>query len=244
MNKISNRIKTPRPGTGTGKPIKYPPVDFSAALKQPKAPPQVKPKRKGGKEEIDFSAALDPALAPALYINNNTLVNSNRSDIKEDSDNNKIKLKDQLTDQEIDFLEIYLGGNITIESAMIEAGYTNVCTRSRHRIASNIVQKYERGARGAREVMRKCGVGEVRVAKKIDGLMEDPSSRTQLGATELAARILSMTQEQRGPTQGIQIIINTAPAVAPGGAGPGPPTIDVQERKQLPPPTKPLQITK
>ncbi len=244
MNKVSSKIKTPRPGTGTGKARKYPPVDFSAALEQPKAPRQGQTKGKGG-EEIDFAAALDQALTPAPYINNNIVVNGDMLDIKEDSDNNKIKLKDQLTDMEIDFLENYLTGKHTMESAMRAAGFKNYHPDYVYKKARKIIQKYEEGARGAKEVMRKCGVGEVRVAKKIDGLMEDPSSRTQLGATELASRVLGMTQEQRGPTQGIQIIINTAPAAAPIQPG-QPPAIDlkVEERKPLPPPAKPLQITK
>jgi hypothetical protein len=99
-------------------------------------------------------------------------------------------------------------------------------------------------------VLRACGVGEVRVAKKIDQLMEGESERTQLGATELAAKCLGMAQEPRGPAQGIQIIIHTN--LGPDGVPPaqpapvGPPVIDLKvgERKPLPPQKKPLQITK
>ncbi len=245
MNKIS-KIKTPRPGTGTGKPIKYPPVDFSAALEQPQAPHQVQTKR--GREEIDFSAALpktQPATTSQLPANPSS--NINNIILGEDVvvKENHLNIKDQLTEIEINFLEIFLGGNISVDNAMIQAGYTNIEKSQRYVLARKIVERYESGARGAKEVMRKCGVGEVRVAKKIDGLMEDPSSRTQLGATELAGRILGMTQEQRGPIQGIQIIINTAPAAVPGQPGQSP-VIDLKvgERKPLPPPAKPLQITK
>jgi hypothetical protein len=154
-----------------------------------------------------------------------------------------IDFKGQLTEKESRFLEAYLSGECSIDQAMVAAGYGNYHMRSRYRRARKIIQKYETQA-GARKVLRACGVGEVRVAKKIDQLMEGESERTQLGAIELAAKCLGMTQEQKGPTQGIQIIIHTSLPPAPGEPGPGPPVLDVQEKKALPPQKKPLQITK
>ncbi len=212
-----------------------------------KYPPKVKTT---DPDQIDFSAAVpktQPGVTtqtpedPTTNINNIILA----GDVV--SNENKFSIKSLITAKELNFLEYFLSGEYTIEEAMISAGYIGYHQKSLYRISRKIVEKYEEGARGAKEVMRKCGVGEVRVAKKIDGLMDDPSSRTQLGATELAGRILGMTQEQRGPTQGIQIIINTAPAAAHQGSQPGHPQVidlTVEERKPLPPPSKPLQITK
>jgi len=167
-------------------------------------------------------------------------------------DNNAVSVKEggpiyfkgQLNLKELKFLEAFLSGECSIDQAMVAAGYGSYHMRSRYRRARAIIEKYERGARGAREVMRACGVGEVRVVKKIDALMDAPSDRTQLGATELAAKCLGMAQEQRGPSQGIQIVIHTALAPASGEPLPGPPVVEVQETKRLPPQTKPLQITK
>jgi len=225
-------------GYPKGRPRKYPPIDFLAALEQG---------TQDDHGEIDFTVLLDqpPAPPPVPYINNN-LGNSDGLYTEKESVNDIPKLKDQLTDKEIKFLDIYLSGEYTIDSAMVLAGYGNYERKYRYQLSRKIIEKYESGAEGARKVLRQCGVGEVRVAKKIDALMEAPSERTQLGATELAAKCLGMTQEQRGPTQAIQIIINTVPAPGPGGPGPagGPPTIEVTERKALPPQTKPLQITK
>jgi hypothetical protein len=161
-------------------------------------------------------------------------------------DNNEegsIDLKSQLSLKELKFLEVYLSGGSSIDESMVAAGFGNFHQRSRYRRARGIIQKYETQA-GARKILRACGVGEVRVAKKIDALMEAPSDRTQLGATELAAKCLGMAQEPRGPAQGVQIIIHTSLPPAPGEPGPGPPVLDVQEKKPLPPQKKPLQITK
>jgi hypothetical protein len=157
-----------------------------------------------------------------------------------------IDFKGQLTLKELGFLEAYLSGECSIDQAMIAAGFGDHHVRSRYRRARKIIEKYETQA-GARKVLRACGVGETRVAQKIDKLMDAPSDRTQLGATELAAKCLGMAQEPRGPAQGIQIIIHTslAPGSGEGPAGqPGPPVVEVQEKKPLPPQRKPLQITK
>ncbi len=155
-----------------------------------------------------------------------------------------IDFKGQLTLKELKFLEAYLSGECSIDEAMIAAGFGRYHLRSRYRRAHKIIQKYETQVGSARKVLRACRVGEVRVAKKIDQLMEGESERTQLGATELAAKCLGMAQEQRGPTQGIQIIIHTVPAPAPGEPGPPVRDLEVQEKKPLPPQSKPLQITK
>jgi hypothetical protein len=154
-----------------------------------------------------------------------------------------IDFKGQLTLKELGFLEAYLSGECSIDQAMVAAGYGNYHMRSRYRLAHKIIQKYETQA-GARKALRACGVGEVRVAKKINELMEGGSERTQLGATELAAKCLGMTQDQAGPTQGVTIVIQgpdgqqaalrPAPKATPRLPAPDP---------HLLPPGKPIQIT-
>jgi hypothetical protein len=97
-------------------------------------------------------------------------------------------------------------------------------------------------------VLRACRVGEVRVAKKIDELMEGGSERTQLGATELAAKCLGMTQDQVHPSEGVTVIIQAIE---------GPQQINVVPPSQAPlqeqpaynhpkprKPGEPVQITK
>ncbi len=190
--------------------------------------------KKPAEKEQPSQEAL-PALEPPTWTDN-------KETLKEEG---SIDLRGQMTVKELKFLEVYLSGECSIDKSMIAAGFGNYHIRSRYRRARGIIKKYEEQAGSARKVLRGCGVGEVRVAKKIDTLMDAPSDRTQLGATELAARVLGMTQEQRGSIQGIQIIINTAPAAAPVHSQPGQPPVraEVQEKKPLPPQSKPLQIT-
>jgi hypothetical protein len=194
--------------------------------------------------EIDFAAGMgEPPTHPAPYLYNDTLDNKGSLCSNKDTDNDMTTGKDHLTSQEIAFLEYYLTGNYSLKESMVLANYKNYHPKYLEAKARKIIERYESQAGGAAKVLRKAGVGEVRVAQMILKLMGDPSARTQLGATELAAKCLQMSQEPRGPAQGVQIIIHTSLAPASGEPQPGPPVLDIQERKPLPPQKKPLQIT-
>jgi hypothetical protein len=234
-------------------------LDFSAAM----TPPQSQPK-----PEPDFSAAMAPKkkgrprTKPApIYkysINNKepNRYNGNNPDIVnnlESLDNSK--LKDKLTKQELIFLELLFNSprkawkeRITIDKAMLAAGYGGFSQTTRYIIAGKIIRKYERGAAGAAEIFQAINFGMVKVAQGIADKAENAQSEAvSLNALALAARCQGMTEpSEAGRSTGVQIIINTGPAPA-------------QEQPQGPPalvinadgspatqaiPTRPLQITR
>jgi len=121
----------------------------------------------------------------------------------------KFSLKDQLTQKELRFIELYLLGEHSVDKAMELAGYEGYHPHSLYRLGRKIVQKYEQSGGDARKILRSVGVGEVQVAKKILELMNDSSKNVQLRATELAAKCLGMTKENVEIAQGIQIVIKT-----------------------------------
>lgn len=111
--------------------------------------------------------------------------------------------------------------------------------------ARKIVIRYEAWAGEARKVFRQAGVGEVRLARTVDKLMDSPSDRTKLGACELTAKVLRASQEPEAGSQGVRININIMQG-GPAASGPGAPAlVQVDEiRPGIPTPTRPLQITK
>lgn len=132
-------------------------------------------------------------------------------------------LKGEFTVKELNFLEIYLNGGVTINDAMISAGYGFLEERNRHYTANRIAQKHVEQAGDIKKLMRSCGLSEVQVILKIKQLMEDPSKTIQARGAELAAKILEMTKESIDLAQGIQIVIRTPDGklVKPTPAGQG-----------------------
>jgi len=174
---------TPRPGY---RRMKYPPPCPNCKS----AAPPVK------------QSASKPAPAPAP-----PSASTLRPEIVKES--GKVDLKGEFTVKELNFLEVYLGGGITIDDAMISAGYGALGGRSRYNTANKILEKHVLQAGDIKKVMRSCGLGEIQVCIKLKQLMEDPSKTIQMRATELAAKILEMTKESTDLNTGIQIVIKT-----------------------------------
>ena len=238
--------------------------DFATAM-QPPAP--------AGPKEIDFNAAMTPKkrgrpkkikaapTAPGPDVNNISIYGNNKSiDIIPIVDNNLKDLKgsnikDQLTSQELTFLELLFNtprknwkDQISIDKAMLGAGYGGFSQNYRYSIAKKIIKKYERGAGGASQVFQDIGFGQVKVAQGIADKAENANSEAvSLNALALAARCQGMTEPQdQGRSTGIVININTGPPAAPAPGGPGaPPAPVVVVGSPAPgPPRKPLQITR
>jgi predicted DNA-binding protein YlxM (UPF0122 family) len=157
-------------------------------------------------------------------------------------------LKDQLTEREIKFIENYLAGGVTVEKAMIAAGYVGYNTDYLYRLSRKIVQRYEAQAADHREIFRACGVGVARVAKKISEAMDKAKSETvQFNYTQLAAKALGITADVTQASQGLTIVIQAqgdaqtqvnvsqGPAAEPGSPG-------YEHPAGLP--GKPIQISK
>jgi hypothetical protein len=238
--------------------------DFAKAMSAP-APA-------GQPQEIDFNSAMtpkkrgrpkkpQPPLTAPLDVNNISIYGNNKSiDISSISDKDQKDLKDkniknQLTSQELTFLELLFNtprkswkDQISIDKAMLGAGYGGFSQDWRYKIARKIVIKYERGAGGASQVFQDIGFGQSKVAQGIADKAENAKSEAvSLNALALAARCQGMTEPRDlGGSTGIVININTGPApgAAPGGSPPAPGAPVVVVGSAPGPPRKPLQITR
>lgn len=239
-------------------------LDFTTAMSTPG--PQVEP---------DFAAAMTPKkrgrprkiqpppagpAAPVTPINNISILDINRDKDEIpiiDSDINRIgsgKIKDRLTAQELRFLDICFNSprlkgkdKVTINSAMLSAGYGDYSMPVRYRIARNIVKRYERGAGGGAQVFRDIGFGPVSVARGIASHAENAQSEAvALNALALAARCQGMTEPREQGSTGIIININTGPSPGPGEAKPAPARVVIPggEDQATAPPRRPLQISR
>jgi hypothetical protein len=144
--------------------------------------------------------------------------------------------------KELGFIEAFLIGGLTIDKAMILAGYGEYHQKSRYRLGRKIVEKYESRAGDHRKIFRAIGAGEVAVAK---GLLEiaqgpyPPDVRRKAWAD--IASCLGLKSEPVESFQGMQIVIRGEEP----SPGPGPGQVDGQPaRPALPPPLKPQQVTK
>jgi hypothetical protein len=168
--------------------------------------------------------------------------------LRDIKDIDKVNIKDKLTLRNWR-LEIYLSSGhikgenkITIDKAMILAGY-GIFTRDwRYKLAKKIVIKYERAAPDAARIFQDFGFGQVKVAQGIIEKAESARSESvSLSALALAGRCLGMTQPREAAGTGINIIINTGPS-----PGPGPVRVVIPggEDQAPAPPRRPLQITR
>jgi hypothetical protein len=163
------------------------------------------------------------------------------------------KVSDKLTSQEWTFLELYFctpykkgRDRMTIEKAMIQAGYANISQKERYRKAESIVKRYEQQADDSRKVFQDLHFGQVRIAQGIiDKAKNAKSEMVSLNALGLAAKATRMLQEPEQAHQGVKIIINCPVVADPNQPHQGPPGITIQDdRPTIPPPQKPLMITK
>ena len=161
-----------------------------------------------------------------------------------------VDLKDKMTDKEWRFIELYLMGNVTIENALIAAGYEGYGQNYLYRIGKKIINKYERQAADHRNIMRSLGYGEVRTfLLLIDSATNAKSELVRLQARIALAKCLGVTKEVMESSQGVTVIIQGPnPCVQVNTGQPGQlPTPTPQAPYQHPIsaiPGKPIQIVK
>jgi hypothetical protein len=148
-------------------------------------------------------------------------------------------LKDDLTDKEIKFIHFYLSGGISLDKAMIQAGYGEYSTDSRYYLARKITEKYECQTDDHRKIFRAIGAGESTVAQGLLTLAQTAKSEmVRLNAWTALAKCLGLTKEVLEGVEGIQIVINSSRSLP----SQGPPAQEAP--KTLPASSGKLQIMK
>lgn len=250
---MSKNQKLPRPA---GQIPEVDEIDLGAALPAPGPPPKrgrgrprsapVPQKPKTRKTRKDKGIKKTPK---SPYIDNNILINDkiikvNDIDYNDNRDfKSATRLKDQITEKELKFLEIYLKGGHNIEEAAILAGYEGYSQRHLYRIGQKIVEKYESQVEDHRIILRAMGAGEVEI---INGLLKlarkAKSEMVRLNAWSQLSKILGLTKEQLEGAGGLTIVFEGPSEAQPSpGAPPLPPSqgeIKVVQSK------KPMMITK
>lgn len=118
-----------------------------------------------------------------------------------------IDIKAKMTLQELNFLEIYLSGGVTIDKAMIQAGYGHYSQDWRYKLAQKIVIKHESQAGDHRIICRALGAGEIAVIQGLLDLARNANSEmVRLNAWSQLSKILGLTKEQVDGAGGITII--------------------------------------
>ena len=103
--------------------------------------------------------------------------------------NDSINLKDQLTAKEVKFLEIYCSGEVSMERAMVLAGYETGHPNSVYYRAHKIIKRYERQTGDARKIFQDIGFGQLTIAQGIKNkALLAKSEMVSLNAYQLAAR--------------------------------------------------------
>ncbi len=162
--------------------------------------------------------SLAPKKDSIIYNNNNI---EDKNDYR-----GSHRVKDLLNRKELIFIDNYLTGNMTIEDAMLSAGYVGYHRDSLYRIARKIVRRYEASTEG-REIMRSIGFGEISVSRGMQTLArESKSDVVKLRSFELAAKCLGMMEAGPGAGQQVTVIIQALDSPTQvniqGPAGPGP----------------------
>ncbi|MDI6854043.1 MAG: hypothetical protein QME75_10640 [Deltaproteobacteria bacterium] len=104
-----------------------------------------------------------------------------------------IDLNSELSEKEIKVLDAYFSGH-PLHKAVKAAGYKAKDASTRVFIGNRILQKYE-GQAGGKEIFRRIGLGEVRIALKLLALTEDENPRVRLQALNIASKCVGMQRE-------------------------------------------------
>jgi hypothetical protein len=174
--------------------------------KKSEAPEPRKPGRPIGSKTKSKKSPIDNIL-----INNNIYRGSDKKILENDNQEKQLTIVDldkPLTQQEINFLEIYLTTSHTINKSMILAGYNQISQVWRYKLAQRIIRKYERQAGDSRELFRHAGFGELTVAQGIKKLGQKArSEQVRMRAHEVAAKCLGLIKDApAGGPVGIQIV--------------------------------------
>jgi hypothetical protein len=151
-------------------------------------------------------------------------------------------LAGDMTLRELKFVEIYLSGQISLDNAMILAGFEEYSETYRARLGTKIIRKYECKTDDHRKIMRALGWGEVRVIQSlIEAATGFKSEQVRLNARLGLAKCLGIQKEVLEGVEGIQIVINSSRGLGDKSGQHRPAQVNQDQPQALP---APLSITK
>ena len=140
--------------------------------------------------------------------------------------------KTKLSDKELRFIYFYMAGKITIEQAMIFAGYEGYGETYLEQLGQRIIARHECQVGDHRKIFRACGAGETAIAMGLLTLAREANSEmVRHNAWNSLAKCLGLSKEVLEGVEGIQIVINQ-------GCAPASP----EQPKDLPPSSGDIKI--
>lgn len=159
-------------------------------------------------------------------------------DVSNDNLCEKYDLKKDMTDKETRFIYFYLAGGISVDDAMILAGYKGYHPNYLYKLGKMIVNKYECRADDHRKIFRAVGAGETAIAQGLLSLAQNAKSEmVKLNAWTALAKCLGLTKEVLEGVEGIQIVINSSHSLPVKPAA-------QEHRKALPPSSGAFTVTR
>ena len=149
--------------------------------------------------------------------------------------------KAKMSDKELRFIYFYMAGGITVERAMILAGYSGYSETYLKKLGTQLIAKHECQVGDHRKIFRAVGAGETAIAMGLLHLAQNARSEmVRHNAWNSLSKCMGLSKEVMETAEGIQIIINRGCVTA--GEDDQPAVLDLP--KAPPPSSGTLQITK
>jgi hypothetical protein len=115
-------------------------------------------------------------------------------------------IKAPLTDKELEFIQLHLIHNVSMDQAMISIGYGRFSPQWRNILARRILIKYETRAQDRRILFRELGAGEVEICQGLLDLARNARSEAvRRAAWADLASCLGLKAEQIESFQGVSL---------------------------------------
>ena len=157
----------------------------------------------------------------------------------------KFDLTGKMTDKETRFIYFYMAGGISVEIAMILAGYKGYHPHHLYQLGKKIINKHECQAGDHRKIFRAVGAGETAIAMGLLHLAQNAKSEmVRLNAWTALAKCLGLNKEVVEGVEGIQIVINSSCGLEDKPGQHRPAQVHGGQPEVPAAPSGPLQITK
>jgi len=226
--------KKPQTSPADLQPLQEPTIDLEAALAS-----------QGEDDPLYIyrdNSLDDDMLGDSILSDDNLLLSNNDIEVI-NNEINSIEFKQDFTDREKKFLELYLSGNITQDAAIQKSGYKSKFQQNRSLIAKRILEKYCSSIQDHKIIFRQIGFSEAKLGIMLLNMAENAKSENvRLQALNLASKCLGMHREVIEGLEGFKMVFEDCPAPSkPEPAKPQPALPDPTNEQE---PVKKLVILK